>query len=90
MVEAKIESPASIVFRLAQKLPFAQLSCDVVVEMALEGLLEGLHANRDLGMNRMKATNDLQLNQMVIETIVGLTDQDDPPVSKCGDQRLQI
>ena len=90
LVEAKIESPTSIVFRLAQKLWFAQLSGHIVVEMALEGLLEGLHANRDLGMDRMKTANDLQLNQMVIETIMGLADQNHPPVGKCGNQRLQI
>ena len=38
----------------------------------------------------MKATNDLQLNQMVIETIMGLADQNDPPVSKCRNQGPQI
>ena len=38
----------------------------------------------------MKTANDLQLNQMVLETIMGLADQNHPPVGECGNQRLQI
>jgi hypothetical protein len=83
-----------MVFGPAQKLSLAELARDVVVEMALEGLLEGLHADRQLGMDRMKAANDLELHQMVVEAIVRLADQDDrlraSGISVSGRHRAEI
>jgi hypothetical protein len=90
LVEAEVVSPALMVFGPAQKLSLAELARDVVVEMALEGLLEGLHADRQLRMDRVKAADDLELHQMVVEAIVRLADQDDPALGERGNQRLQV
>jgi hypothetical protein len=41
-------------------------------------------------MNRVKAADDLELRQVMIEAVVGFADQNDSLVGERGNQTLQI
>ena len=89
-IEAVVEAPALEIVRAPQHLVLVDLAGDIGIQGRLEGLLEHLHADGQVGAALMQASDDGQLIEVILVPVMSLADEHHPAVRQPGDQGLEV
>src|SRR5262245_52325863 len=77
-IKAVIVSPVFVVLAASQEFLFSAAARDVVVQLRLKRPREVFNTDSDIRIELMKTSNNLELIQMVVVTVMSLADKDYP------------